>query len=101
MSITATAAANAYAATAKVAKTVEPAAKEVSQGFGDLLKNALSTVQEAGRMSDKVVAEAAVGKADMVQVVTAVAETELAMETLVSVRDRVISAYEEILRMPI
>ncbi len=32
---------------------------------------------------------------------TAVAETELALETVVSVRDRVISAYEEIMRMPI
>ena len=31
----------------------------------------------------------------------AVAETELALETLVSVRDRVIQAYEEIMRMPI
>ena len=37
----------------------------------------------------------------MVDVVTAVAESETAMETLVAVRDRVISAYEEIMRMPI
>ena len=34
-------------------------------------------------------------------VVTAVAETEVAIETLVSVRDRMITAYEEIMRMPI
>ena len=34
-------------------------------------------------------------------VVTAVAETEVALETMVSIRDRVISAYEEIMRMPI
>ena len=37
----------------------------------------------------------------LVDVVTAVAETEVAVETLVSVRDRVISAYEDIMRMPI
>jgi flagellar hook-basal body complex protein FliE len=41
------------------------------------------------------------GKANVVDVVTAVAETEVAVETLVSVRDRVISAYEDIMRMPI
>ncbi len=41
------------------------------------------------------------GKANIVDVVTAVAETEVAVETLVAVRDRVISAYEEIMRMPI
>ena len=41
------------------------------------------------------------GKADMVDVVTAMSQAELAMETMVTVRDRVISAYEEIMRMPI
>ena len=43
----------------------------------------------------------AAGKADVVDVVTAVAESEAALETLVAVRDRVIAAYEEIMRMPI
>ena len=37
----------------------------------------------------------------MVDVVTAVAESELALETLVAVRDKVIAAYEEIMRMPV
>ncbi len=43
----------------------------------------------------------AAGKANVVDVVTAVAETEVAVGTLVAVRDRVIQAYEEIMRMPI
>jgi len=34
-------------------------------------------------------------------VVTAVSETEVAIQTLVSVRDKVIQSYEEIMRMPI
>ena len=37
----------------------------------------------------------------MVDVVTAVAETEVALSTMVTVRDKVIAAYEEIMRMPI
>jgi flagellar hook-basal body complex protein FliE len=37
----------------------------------------------------------------MVDVVTAVAESEVAIETLVSVRDKVITAYEDIMKMPI
>jgi flagellar hook-basal body complex protein FliE len=44
---------------------------------------------------------AAVGKANMVDVVTAVAESEVAIDTLVSVRDKVIAAYDEIMKMPI
>ena len=43
----------------------------------------------------------AAGKANIVDVVTAVAETEVAIDTLVSVRDKVVSAYEEIMKMPI
>jgi flagellar hook-basal body complex protein FliE len=41
------------------------------------------------------------GKADLIEVVTAIAESEAALETLVAVRDKVIGAYEEIMRMPI
>ncbi len=43
----------------------------------------------------------AAGKANIVDVVTAVAESEVAINTLVSVRDKVINAYEEIMKMPI
>ena len=41
------------------------------------------------------------GKANVVDMVTALSETEIAIESMVTVRDRVISAYEEIMRMPI
>ena len=37
----------------------------------------------------------------MIDVVTAVAESETAIQTMVAVRDKVITAYEEILKMPI
>ncbi len=41
------------------------------------------------------------GKSNMVDVVTAVAETEVAVDAVVAVRDKVIAAYEEIMKMPI
>jgi flagellar hook-basal body complex protein FliE len=37
----------------------------------------------------------------MVDVVTAVSETEVAVDALVAVRDRVIQSYEDIMKMPI
>jgi flagellar hook-basal body complex protein FliE len=40
-------------------------------------------------------------KSNLVDVVTAVAETETAITTLVSVRDKVIAAYQQIMQMPI
>jgi flagellar hook-basal body complex protein FliE len=72
-----------------------------ASSFGSMLKEALGSVMEAGRKSDAQGLALASGKANVVDVVTAVAETEVAVETLVSVRDRVIQAYEEIMRMPI
>ena len=69
--------------------------------FGALLKNVVNSVTEAGRTSDAQTQSMVAGKANIVDVVTAVAETETAIDTVVSVRDKVIAAYEEIMRMPI
>jgi flagellar hook-basal body complex protein FliE len=44
---------------------------------------------------------AMVGQADSHSLVQALAQTELAIETAVTVRDKVVEAYQEILRMPV
>ena len=95
-------AANAYAALAKL--TNPGGASKVADGdgsFGAMLKNAIGSVVEAGRASDNQAKAMASGTSNIVDVVSAVAETEVAIEALVSVRDKVIAAYEEIMRMPI
>ena len=69
--------------------------------FANMVKSAVEEVVDQGRGADKQTLALTEGKANVVDVVTAVAETEVALETLVSVRDRVISAYQEIMRMPI
>lgn len=97
-----TIAANAYA---KLAKMADPAgaAKPTAggQSFSSVLKDALGSVADAGRKSDAQSVALASGKANVMDVVTAVAETDVAISTLVSVRDRVIQSYEDIMRMPI
>ena len=103
---TACTAANAYAALARMANAAggvgkSPGAEGGDGSFGAMLKNALGSVMEAGHASDNQVKAVASGSANMVDVVSAVAETEVAVEALVSVRDKVIAAYEEIMRMPI
>jgi flagellar hook-basal body complex protein FliE len=69
--------------------------------FSAMVKTAISGVGAAGSKADTQVAAAVGGQADLVNVVTAVAESEAAIETLVAVRDRVIAAYEEIMRMQV
>ncbi len=100
------AAANAYAALARMGEqtktlTGDAASQEGGPNFGAMLKDAMDSVTAAGRKSDVQANAVALGKANMIDVVTAVAESETAVQALVSVRDKVIAAYEEILRMPI
>jgi flagellar hook-basal body complex protein FliE len=102
---TPSAAANAYASLARIADASGGLGKAVGEtngpSFGALLKDAIGSVLEAGKASDAQQRAMVAGKANIVDVVTAVSETEVAVEALVSVRDRMIQAYEEIMRMPI
>lgn len=83
-------------------KTASPGNAAIpGSDFGQLLADQLNNVVEAGKYTDQVSLDMVNGKANVVDVVTALAETEIAMETMVTIRDRVISAYEEIMRMPI
>ncbi len=70
-------------------------------GFAEMLKSAAMEPVSAMRESERVAASAAGGKTDLVAVATAITNAETAVDTVVAVRDRVISAYQEILRMPI
>jgi len=100
-----TVAANAYASLARLTESsgLAKAGGEGSSGpnFGELVKEAIGSLTQASRASDAQPQAMAAGKANIVDVVTAVAETEVAIGTLVSVRDKVVAAYEEIMRMPI
>lgn len=97
-------AAGAYAAAQSINRPgalAKPVQAAQGSGFGSLLTQALDSVAQGGDKADAQALAVAGGKANVVDVVTAVAESETALQTLVAVRDRVISAYEEIMRMPI
>jgi flagellar hook-basal body complex protein FliE len=104
---TASIANNAYQMAAKLqqqARAIEDKGTGPEIGgldFGKMVQEAVGTVVDKGRVADNKAVGLVEGKADVVDVVTAIAETEVALETMVAVRDRVISAYEEIMRMPI
>lgn len=70
-------------------------------GFGDMVTGAIQTANQAGQQAETAITSAAMGTTDLVDVVTAVAAAEATLETVVAVRDEVIKAYQEILRMPI
>lgn len=73
---------------------------ETGQGGGDLTRLAkdFAAVLDAG---DQAAQAAMTGRADSTALVTALAQTEFAVEAAVTVRDKVVEAYQEILRMPV
>lgn len=110
MTMPTTAATSAYQATAQLVDSLTQSGNQAPSAssaipsggsFQELLSQAVDTVSEAGRNVETQTMAAVQGKGDMIDVVTAVAETEVALQSMVSLRDRVISSYEEIMRMPI
>uniref|UniRef100_UPI0035319CCD flagellar hook-basal body complex protein FliE n=1 Tax=Pararhizobium sp. IMCC3301 TaxID=3067904 RepID=UPI0035319CCD len=104
---TALGASNAYSAISKATSQLpaKPAqqAQEPNASFASMVSQVATDAVATGQGGEQASMAFATGQptANMVEMVTAVAETELALQTMVSVRDRVISAYEEIMRMPI
>ncbi len=90
----------AYQATAK---TVQNALKNGDEtiDFGAMVKNAVADAAGSLKVAETQSFAAATGKADIVNVVTSIAAAESTLETVMAVRDQVIQAYQEILRMPI
>ncbi len=72
-----------------------------SGGFGDLLRQAASGAIDTLKQSEQVSMAAVAGKAGITEVATALANAETTLQTVVAVRDRVISAYQDIIKMPI
>lgn len=70
-------------------------------GFANLITNMAKDAATATRQSEVVSRQAVTGKADLVDVVQAVSNAEIALESIVAVRDRVVGAYQEIMRMQI
>lgn len=94
---------NAYVDAVKSANGGPATAPEKSAGgnFADLMQSIGRDALEAGHKADQMSIAAVEGKANVAEVVTAVANAELALQTVVAVRDQVVQAYQEILRMPI
>ncbi|MBB4659643.1 flagellar hook-basal body complex protein FliE [Parvularcula dongshanensis] len=86
---------NGYAQIGKPAapaktQSAEPAAKQAAESFAQVFDQA-----------DEAVAQLAKGEGTAQAVVEAMAQAELALDAAVTIRDRVVEAYQEILRMPV
>lgn len=99
MDIKATLAAQLYTRTQEIARPEvrETAARTAGAAFEAAAVDFLDTL----RQGEETTKAGLAGRADPQAVVEALAATELAVQTAVAVRDKVVEAYQEILRMPV
>lgn len=74
---------------------------ENEANFGNIVKNIIEDTTELSKQAETMTLKGIQGKADIQDVVLAVANAETALETVVAVRDTAIKAYNTIMQMPI
>lgn len=76
-------------------------AKPAAGGFGGMIENLVGNAATSMRAAESASARQVAGKGDLIDVVTAMGAAETALDTVVAVRDRVVSAYTDIMRLQI
>lgn len=96
---------NAYKDQLRLAREGSPAALQDdanSSAFLDMVREAAGDAINTQRQAEALQMDSLTGgTVDITDLVTAVSSAELTVSTVVAVRDRVINAYQEIIRMPL
>ncbi len=104
MSVDSLIASRAYAGAGVPTEGQSPVAGEAKikdNSFGDMLSGMVEDAIETGKKSEALSSASLSNEADVIDVVTAISAAEATLETVVAVRDKVIQAYDSIIRMPI
>jgi flagellar hook-basal body complex protein FliE len=99
-------AASAYNNAAAIASPLTKPASgdEDSGGFSDfsgLLTQAMGRARDSIAQGEKMTGKALMKNTNLASVVTAVSEAEIALQTVISLRDKMIGAYQDIIKMPV
>ena len=94
--ITPSAAAEAYGRTARAGPS-----GDASKSFGAAITQALGQAVQTGHAADDQAMKAISGGGNLTDVVTALSHAEMTLQTATAIRDRVVQAYQDIMKMPI
>ncbi|PIE12428.1 MAG: flagellar hook-basal body protein FliE [Rhodobacterales bacterium] len=92
---------NASQKYAALRPATEPVPGQGEDGIGAAATGAMRDFATTLQESEEIAKAAMTGDADPHALVQALAQTELAVETVVTMRNKVVEAYQEILRMPV
>ena len=79
----------------------DAAGGEGAGDFGAALQRAITGRWRTCMTADAQAVEAISGGGNLTEVVTALARAELTLQTATAIRDRVVQAYQDIMKMPI
>lgn len=95
-------AARAYGAAIKQGTDLaKEAAGPANGSFGKMVQDALDSTYNQTKNAENMMVQQQAGKAELIDAVTAVSSAETSLQSVIAIRDQVISAYQEIMRMPI
>jgi flagellar hook-basal body complex protein FliE len=94
--VTPSAAADAYNRTARGG-----ASAEAPNSFGTAITQALDQAIQSGHTADDQATKAISGGGNLTSVVAALSHAEMTLQTATAIRDRVVQAYQDIMKMPI
>jgi len=90
-----------YGQASQLVKPAPTQGDKPAQNFTDVAKTVAADIGQTLKTAESTASAALVGKADPHAVVEAMAAAEMTLETAVTIRDKVVEAYQEILRMPV
>ena len=94
-------AARAYGAAIKQSGTVSGSEPAGGADFGAMLRGAMEGTVKSTQNAEHMMTQQASGKAELIDAVTAVSNAETSLQSVIAIRDQVISAYQEVMRMSI
>jgi flagellar hook-basal body complex protein FliE len=94
--VTPSAAADAYTRTAR-----SGGGSAAPNSFGAAISQALDQAVQTGQTADTQAMQAVSGGGNLTEVVTALSHAEMTLQTATVIRDRVVQAYQDIMKMPI
>lgn len=92
---------NSLAARVYTDGRLQAAPAGMENGLEDQLSDFVETFADVLNKGESTARSAMIGDADPHALVEALASAQMAVETVVTVRDKVVQAYQEILRMPV
>jgi flagellar hook-basal body complex protein FliE len=79
---------------------IKPSGKDPAGGFEDIMQEAIGKISQVQNDADTAVKELASG-GDMTQAIIAMEKADMSFNMMVEVRNKLVNAYEEIMRMSV